>query len=169
MATVSSPQPWTYTLDLPHDPRASGVARTTLRAVLFRHTISELVDVAELLTSELVTNAYLHSDGPASLRLHSTGPEDERLRVSVWDTNPDIPTAFRKRVGPPRDCDHGRERESGRGLLLVQMCADSWGSYLLGDELFGKRGKMLWFELEADDSTSPARYRRQSGRESSGR
>ncbi|MEV0275323.1 ATP-binding protein [Streptomyces sp. NPDC050610] len=151
MATVSSQQPWTYTLDLPHDPRAAGVARTTLRAVLFRHAISELVDVAELLTSELVTNAYLHSDGPASLRLHSTGLEDERLRVSVWDTNPDIPTTFRERVAPPRDCD--REGEGGRGLLLVQMCADRWGSHLLDDELCGKRGKMLWFELDANGST----------------
>ncbi|KOG87628.1 ATP-binding protein [Streptomyces varsoviensis] len=148
MATVSSQQPWTYTLDLPHDPRAAGVARTTLRAVLSRHAISELVDTAELLTSELVTNAYLHSGGPSSLRLH--GMEVERLRVSVWDTNPEIPTQFRKRLTPAtpaRECD--RDGEGGRGLLLVQACADRWGSYLLGDDLFGKRGKMLWFELRA--------------------
>ncbi len=152
MATVSSQTPWTYTLDLPHDPRAAGVARTTLRAVLSRHAISELSDTAELLTSELVTNAYLPSAGPSSLRLHGmgNGAVDDRLRVSVWDTNPEIPTQFRKRLAPAAECD--RERESGRGLLLVQKCADRWGSYLLGDELLGRHGKMLWFELRARSS-----------------
>ncbi|GAA3792509.1 hypothetical protein ACFS5L_12200 [Streptomyces phyllanthi] len=60
MVTVSpSPTPaWSYALHLPHDPRAPRVARMTLRAVLPAYGISELLDTAELLASELVTNAY---------------------------------------------------------------------------------------------------------------
>ncbi|WP_449348540.1 hypothetical protein [Streptomyces shaanxiensis] len=42
-----------------------------------------MLDAVELSVSELVTNAYLHTEGPASLRL--TGLADGRLRVGVWD------------------------------------------------------------------------------------
>jgi len=28
-----------------------------------------------------------------------------------------------------------------------RICADNWGGYALGDELFGRSGKLLWFEL----------------------
>ncbi|MEC4016532.1 hypothetical protein [Streptomyces sp. H27-D2] len=29
----------------------------------------------------------------------------------------------------------------------MRLCADSWGGYALGDEVFGAAGKPLWFEL----------------------
>ncbi len=119
----------------------------TLRTALTGHGMSGLLDTAELLACELVTNAYRHSDGPASMRLRSM--ERDRLRVSVWDTNPVIPAPFGKQLGTlapiptqvPADADHGR------GLFLVQAWADKWGGYLIGDELFGTSGKLLWFEL----------------------
>ncbi|MFC5724362.1 ATP-binding protein [Streptomyces gamaensis] len=142
MVTVSASQPWTYTLELPRDPRAPGVARTTLRTVLQRHGMPALIDVAELLTSELVTNTYVHTDGPCSMRLRGD-PQGERLRVSVWDTSPRIPPLFN---GPPRTID--READNGRGLTLIRLCASNWGSYTFDPELFGSTsGKMLWFEL----------------------
>ena len=62
VASTVSP-PWTYTLQLPQDPRAPGVARVTLRNVLRVHGMPELTEVAELLASELVTNAYLTPRG----------------------------------------------------------------------------------------------------------
>ncbi|MFD0383979.1 ATP-binding protein [Streptomyces stramineus] len=89
MATVANPQPWTYTLELPRDPRAAGVARVAVRTVLGAHGMAEFVDTAELLAFELVTNAYVHTDGPSSVRLR--GAEGQPLRVSVWDTSPEIP------------------------------------------------------------------------------
>ncbi|GAA3378185.1 ATP-binding protein [Streptomyces sannanensis] len=139
MTTVSPP--WAYTLQLPQDPRAPGVARVTLRAVLATHGLADLSAEAELLASELVTNAYLHSDGPYTLRLRAMEPD--RLRVSVWDNNPHIPPPFRgDAAGRPQDTD-----ERGRGLVLVQHCADNWGAYPLGTGgLFGEGGKLLWVE-----------------------
>ncbi|MEU6992385.1 ATP-binding protein [Streptomyces sp. NPDC046465] len=149
MVTVAPPEGWSYALHLPHDPRAPRVARMTLRAALVGHVMTELGDVAELLTSELVTNAYRHAKGPASLRLRSV--RAGRLRVGVWDTSSHIPAPFDKPPGslgghmaaPPSEDSGG-----GRGLHLVCECADSWGGWLLGQELTGSGGKLLWFELE---------------------
>jgi hypothetical protein len=94
-----TPDPtWVYALELPHDPRAVRIARVTLGAVLAGHGMSQVHDVPELLASELVTNAYRHSTGPAALRL--TGLGGGRLRMSVWDTNPHIPPPFDKRDQP---------------------------------------------------------------------
>jgi anti-sigma regulatory factor (Ser/Thr protein kinase) len=112
MVTVSPPATWVYALRLPHDPRAARVARMTVRAALHGHGMPEVLDVVELLTSELVTNAYRHTHGPASLRLTALG--DGRLRVGVWDSNPHIPAPFRAAPGdrlPP--CRTGRLRRAG--------------------------------------------------------
>ncbi|MEU3616819.1 ATP-binding protein [Streptomyces sp. NPDC006872] len=137
---------WAYTLQLPHDPRAARIARVTLRAVLAGHGMSQLRDSAELLATELVTNAYRHSTGPATLRLRGLGRG--RLRVSVWDANPHIPPPFGKRSGPrrlpvPADVD----AEAGRGLFLVCHYAETWGGYPLGGGLSGGGGKLLWCEI----------------------
>ncbi|MER5553197.1 ATP-binding protein [Streptomyces sp. NPDC002793] len=149
MNTVSPQAPWSYVLQLPHDQRAPRVARMTLRAVLTGHGMAELVDTAELLACELVTNAYRYSAGHATLRLRPM--EGDRLRVSVWDTNPVIPAPFDQPPGvraPLRDpAPDARTADGGRGLFLVQGCADNWGGYPLGDDLCGWRGKLLWFEL----------------------
>ncbi|MBL1120423.1 ATP-binding protein [Streptomyces sp. 110] len=143
--------PWSYSLRLPHDPRAAGIARTTLRAVLARYGLGELTDPATLVASEMVTNAYRHTTGPAEMRIRAV--EEGRLRISVWDTNPDIPPPFGK---PPALFDRSSalaeaaantEATYGRGLLIVRICADNWGGYALADELFGRSGKLLWFEL----------------------
>ncbi|WAL97484.1 ATP-binding protein [Streptomyces sp. Je 1-369] len=151
METVSPPRTWSYALHLPHDPQAPRIARMTSRAVLPAYGMAELADVAELLTSELVTNAYRHSAGPAALRLHGTD-DPYGLRVSVWDSNPHIPAPFDK---PP--CRSGslgavpHEADSGRGLGLVAQWAQAWGGHPLGDDLFGRGGKLLWFELRAPE------------------
>lgn len=142
MAADASAEPcddgsrWEYTLYVPHDARAIGIARSTLHAVLVRHGLADLLDTAALLATELLTNAYLHSGGPASLRLRwSAGT----LRLGVWDTDATPPDAGGRVAG----CDE----ESGRGLLLVKVCADKWGWYLLGDDIFGANGKYVWCEL----------------------
>ncbi|MGC0376966.1 ATP-binding protein [Streptomyces sp. SAI-229] len=145
MVTVAPPHPWVYALRLPCDPRAVRVARMTVRAALDGHGRQDALDVVELLTSELVTNGYLHTKGPASLRL--TGLSDGRLRVGVWDSDPYVPAPFSGSgegfvpLAPP---DAG----SGRGLRLVQEYADSWGGWALEDGEPGRGvGKLLWFEV----------------------
>ncbi|SEF02257.1 ATP-binding protein [Streptomyces sp. Ag109_O5-10] len=146
MDTVFLPDTWTYALRLPRDPRAARVARMTVRAVLSGHGRGEALDAVELLASELVTNAYRHTRGPASLRL--TALADGRLRVGVWDSHPRIPAPFRE---SPRDRVPyvPAEAEQGRGLRLVQEYADSWGSLSVGDvgPLDRGAGKLLWFEV----------------------
>lgn len=131
---------WAYTLSLPHDPRTSAVARSTLRTVLRCHQQADLTEVAELLASELVTNAYLHTTGPCAIRLKSVGPE--RLRVAVWDADPVIPAGFGMHNAPIAEYDD----EGGRGLPLVRACADAWGGYLLNGQGQFSGGKLLWAE-----------------------
>jgi len=135
-----------YTLQLPHDPRAPGVARATLRAVLTAYGLTHLADTAALLACELVTNAYEHSHGPSAMRLRRL---EGRLRVSVWDTDPKIPDLFQPYLdlpGHPDDVELCADR--GRGLLLVQRCADTWGGYPLRHGRLAA-GKLLWFEIAA--------------------
>ncbi|MEU3458647.1 ATP-binding protein [Streptomyces sp. NPDC006733] len=134
---------WTYTLALPRDRRAVRIARAVTRTVLHTYGLAQVSDVAELLASELVTNSLLHSDGPSWIRL--SNPRTTHVRVGVWDSNPTIPPPFRGASPPgPPEC-----AERGRGLLLVRECADRWGGYALGEEVFGMCGKLLWFELAA--------------------
>ncbi|GAA0451953.1 ATP-binding protein [Streptomyces stramineus] len=130
---------WEYTLQVPCDPLAPCIARRTLRTIFQEHGFPELADIAELLTSELVTNAYRYSDGPASVRVRREGP---RVRVSVWDTNPKLPG-----LGIPGQ--PAVDAEQGRGLKLVMKCADSWGGFALRDQPQGLTGKLVWFELGA--------------------
>ncbi len=116
MVTVSPPKSeaspsWAYVLQLPHDRCAPRIARVTLRAVLAGHGLTGLTDTAELVTSELVTNAYRHTTGPATLRLRALA--GARLRVSVWDANPHIPppsTSARARRTPSTLPRRGRRR-----------------------------------------------------------
>ncbi|MFF6982411.1 ATP-binding protein [Streptomyces sp. NPDC008343] len=148
MRTVSPPDTWTYALRLPHDPRAARVARMTVRSVLASHGRAEILDAVELMTSEMVTNTYRHTNGPASLRL--TALADGRLRVGVWDSHARVPAPFGR---PPHDhvplAPPGAV--GGRGLRLVQEHADCWGGVSLGGDgggAFDRRaGKLLWFEL----------------------
>ncbi|MEV4440220.1 ATP-binding protein [Streptomyces sp. NPDC049577] len=153
MATVSPQRPWSYTLELPHEPHAPAIARVTLRSVLGRHGMAKVAETAELLACELVTNAYVHTNGRCSLRLQ--GWEDGRLRVSVWDTNPHVPPQFGPEESAPQV--HDPDSEAGRGLLLLRLCADNWGGYAYDRHVFGPcGGKTLWFELAP--RTAAARY-----------
>ncbi|MFI9719913.1 ATP-binding protein [Streptomyces sp. NPDC052396] len=94
---------------------------------------------AELLTSELVTNALVHTDGGALVSVRLPGgpgaPVKGRLRVEVRD--------FADRHPVLRVPAGERTATSGRGLLLVHSLADGWGvrSHAVG--------KAVWFELDA--------------------
>ena len=145
MPTVAPP--WTYTLQLPHDPRSPGIARATLRTVLAAHGLSDLTPTAELLAAELLANAHLHTAGPYALRLRGRG--EGRLCVAVWDTDPRVPPGFsvaEAAVAPD-------DAETGRGLHLVRACADAWGASVLRELGASKGGKLLWAECQSDGLT----------------
>ncbi|MDQ0774266.1 anti-sigma regulatory factor (Ser/Thr protein kinase) [Streptomyces aurantiacus] len=140
--------PWCYEVHFPCDPRGPGIARVTLRAVLDAHGLAQLVDRAELLTSELATNSVRHTKGPASVRLQWLCPV---LRVSVWDMSPDLPPA----PGSPRTGVVAAHAEDGRGLLILDTVADRWGGCAIGEGKFGPGGKTIWFELSLPAAPPP--------------
>ncbi|MFJ8110212.1 ATP-binding protein [Streptomyces sp. NPDC096132] len=128
---------WEYSLYIPTDPRAVTVSRRTLRLILTLHDLAHLTDTAELLASELVSNAVLHTKGPACLRIRH---RDGVLQIGAWDADPEPPE-------PPGDFMELEDAESGRGFALVRACADLWGWQPLSR--FGHRGKLVWCELGA--------------------
>jgi len=123
--------------------------RGELRDALRRWGVADLVDTAELLASELVTNAIRHTDRDAmfTARLYREPGESRvaeagraRLRVEVEDESDLWPT----RRTP------GEQASSGRGLMLVEALADGWGVEPRGS------GKRMWFELSAEPQGEPA-------------
>ncbi|MEV5318011.1 ATP-binding protein [Streptomyces sp. NPDC052687] len=129
---------WEYSLYIPNDLRAVTISRRTLRLILTMHGLISLVDVAELLAAELVSNAVRHTKGPAALRVRWSPPRT--LRIGAWDADPEPPE-------PPVTFERATELEEGRGLALVRACSDLWGWQPLSR--FGNRGKYVWCELEA--------------------
>ncbi|WP_112468209.1 ATP-binding protein [Streptomyces triticisoli] len=137
LETGVTTDPWEYCLYIPNDPRAVTVSRRTLRLILTMHGLIRLVDVAELLATELVSNAVRHTKGPAALRLRWSA---DVLRIGAWDADPAPPE-------PPVSLEQAADLEEGRGLALVKACADLWGWQPLARE--GNRGKVVWCELAA--------------------
>ncbi|GAA3843755.1 ATP-binding protein [Streptomyces phyllanthi] len=132
-----SQEPWEYMLYIPHDPRAVTVCRRTLRLILTMHGLAHLTDTAELLVTELVSNAVRHTKGPAALRVYwSAGV----LRIGAWDADSEPPE-------PPNELAQLTDAEDGRGLALVRDCADLWGWQPLARN--GSRGKFVWCDLAA--------------------
>ncbi|MFJ2606713.1 SpoIIE family protein phosphatase [Streptomyces sp. NPDC087425] len=125
---------------LPREPRSVGRAREYARTQLIAWDLEPLVDTAELLVSELVTNALRYGEGEIRLRLLL----DRTLVCEVWDSG--LVQPRRRRA---RDTDEG-----GRGLQLVGLLSTSWGSRRT------PRGKTVWFELPLPDGetglTDPA-------------
>ncbi|MFF1376320.1 ATP-binding protein [Streptomyces sp. NPDC058308] len=112
------------------DLRAVSEVRRALRELLRHWGKPGRSETAELLTSELVTNALVHTDHEAYVTA-TLGPRG--LRVEVRDfvgvrPEPRVPNA-----------DDGT---NGRGLILVQSLADAWGVRAHGV------GKVVWFELD---------------------
>ncbi|MFE2153292.1 ATP-binding protein [Streptomyces lavendulae] len=115
------------------DLKAVGEVRRALRELVRHRCRTETSDVAELLVTELVTNALVHTEQGAEVAVTLVAA---RLRVEVRDFNARRPAPY---VTSADDGTHGR------GLVLVQALADAWGV----DPLAPGRGKVVWFELEA--------------------
>ncbi|MER7179528.1 ATP-binding protein [Streptomyces hyaluromycini] len=112
-------------------------------SVLAAHDLSALTPTAELVAAEFLANAHLHTADPYALRLRRS--EEGRLRVAVWDSDPRVPPGFAAGAGSV-----GGDAESGRGLYLVQACADSWGVSALREPGAARDGKLLWAECQSD-------------------
>jgi anti-sigma regulatory factor (Ser/Thr protein kinase) len=122
----------TARLELPATPAAASVARLFVRCLCEEWGVGAVADVAELLSSELVTNAVLHARSGIELEAARTG---SALRVDVRDVG-------RGRVQPKAQ-PAPTEAEGGRGLSIVASLAESWGV----EE--SPSGKSVWFTLAA--------------------
>ncbi|WP_226967255.1 ATP-binding SpoIIE family protein phosphatase [Streptomyces phaeolivaceus] len=124
---------WTLATD-DSSPR---LARRLTKQALGDWDLLELTDAAELLVSEVVTNAVRHARGPITLRLTHTGV----LRCEVTDGSS---------LMPRRRWVHGGI-EAGRGLYVVNRLALRWGVQPQG------HSKVVWFELALPERTDPSR------------
>jgi len=116
------------------DLRAAGVARRFLRSKLDAWAVDEDVsETAVLLLSELVTNAVIHTEAPAEVRVVLGSGE---LTVTVRDHG----QLGRDTTATP-DADDDPLRVHGRGLTLVEALSDRWGAER--DAV----GTTVWFAL----------------------
>ena len=110
----------------------------------------DLVDAAELVASELSSNAALHA---AAAFMHVTlerGTRSAGVRVAVEDDGPVPADAVRLRVLLDPDPDAPELDATGRGLAIVAMIARRWG--VDGTPL----GKRVWADLvDPDDVHEP--------------
>lgn len=113
-------------------PASAGTARRFVRSFL-AGSPSDVVGTAELLVSELVTNAVEHADfhgAPGTVGLRIT-VDEHVVRVEVSDDDPIMPSVGDAAVSAP----------SGRGMMIVERLADRWGCLRVGV------GKVVWLEL----------------------
>lgn len=122
-------------LHLEHDRRSVTYARRwVLRQAADVGVRGDARAVVELLTSELVANALSHGprDGVITVR---TAVVDGALEVTVSDEGEHLPVV---RHPPP-------SAPGGRGMMLIDMLATSWGTTPLGGDDGG--GKAVWFTV----------------------
>ena len=153
-------------LDFAPRPESAKAARDFTRLTLHAWRMPRFVDVAELVVSELVTNALRHGllsaqwmpgEHPIGLRLLR---QDPYLMCMVTDPDPSGPV----RIGS------SSVAEGGRGLQVVEACSVRWGWHLLdgrndepglvvlgpasgsgpegGSGREGKAGKLVWALLQ---------------------
>jgi anti-sigma regulatory factor (Ser/Thr protein kinase) len=135
-------------------PSAVPCARAFVLRFTQRWRLAAVRDNAELVTSELVTNAVkatgvvdpkptyamLATVAVFVLRLSVVG---SCLRIEVWDRSLDL----------PKQQDQDDESEHGRGLLLVDALTVRSGVRAAVDGT----GKVVWADLPLDGSSAPDR------------
>jgi anti-sigma regulatory factor (Ser/Thr protein kinase) len=125
-------------LELGALPGAVPSARLHTRHLLWEWGLTGLADDAELVVSELTTNA-VHASQPLPqfppVRLWLLSDRKQVL-ILVWDANPQ----------PPTRIDPAAAAETGRGLLLVEAITKQWGS--CAPEAMG--GKIVWALIRAE-------------------
>ena len=118
--TAAEAGPRLIAFALPGTPASVPVARLRVRAALAFHGLGEYADDAEIITSELVTNAVQHvcDNGTETIGVtltHAWSPA--AVTIAVSDSSPQGPVR--------RDTPAGSEH--GRGLQIVAALSAHWG------------------------------------------
>jgi anti-sigma regulatory factor (Ser/Thr protein kinase) len=122
------------TLELVPGLRAPRTARAFVAETLANWDLrDDAVEAAQLVASELVTNALRHAPESPDVMLRLV-LMDDCIRVLVTDGGPGEPE--------PRQPDPGTGIEDGRGIWIVDAFTDRWGT-----ERDESGGKTVWGEL----------------------
>ena len=129
---ANDPWPLQDFLELGALASAVPCARLHARQVLWEWRLASLGESAELLVTELITNAVKASravtkGSPVRLWLVS---DLAQILILVWDASPQ----------PPIRINASGEAENGRGLILVEAISEQWGWYGRDDG----DGKFVW-------------------------
>jgi anti-sigma regulatory factor (Ser/Thr protein kinase) len=149
-------------LTLAATPAAIGRARQLVRFALTQWGLAALADDAELVASELMTNAVEATGGAGSTQAARDGfgaAATVQVRVlmypasiiiEVWDRDPGTPHRHEAATGD----------EGGRGLMIVAALCTQWDFAGAADG-----GKVVWAELAipAEILTSAGLPRRERG------
>ena len=110
-------------------PETPSLARHFIRTVLADHCDTHTIYAAELMVSELVTNAVVHAVSDVEVQVESS-PRRTRIEISDEGVEWVLTAGIR---------DDAAER--GRGLTIVAACALRWGRHLSDGRT------TVWFEV----------------------
>ncbi|MCQ4082319.1 SpoIIE family protein phosphatase [Streptomyces sp. RB6PN25] len=122
--------------DVPRDPAAVAPVRTACVRRLTEWGLGQIAFAAELVLSELITNAIRYGTEPVTVRLL----RDRTLICEVSDGSSTGPRLRRAKVTD----------EGGRGLFLVAQLVDRWGTR------YTPVGKVIWAEQSLPNGATPA-------------
>ncbi len=138
--SVGRPQPKPQRMplheQLPAHPSSVGRARRLVQGAAAssgQNLPGGLVEDAELLVSELVSNAIMHAGTPVDVEVSVETPTS--VLVSVGDGARRMPARRR----------YGTAAATGRGLRLLDRLSDEWGVTPRAD------GKTVWFRLSTSE------------------
>jgi serine phosphatase RsbU (regulator of sigma subunit)/anti-sigma regulatory factor (Ser/Thr protein kinase) len=123
------------TWDVPSDPAAVAGLRSACARQLDAWGLGDIGFTAELVLSELVTNAIRYGTQPIRVRLLHT-------RTLICEISDGSSTSPHLRRAATTD-------EGGRGLFLVAKSAERWGTR------YNSHGKIIWAELPLDQGAEP--------------
>ncbi|WP_078963687.1 SpoIIE family protein phosphatase/ATP-binding protein [Streptomyces durhamensis] len=129
--------------DVPRDPAAVAPVRSACARRLTEWGLEQAAFTAELILSELITNAIRYGSEPIAVRLLRTvptsGPAAGSLIFEVSDGSSTSPRLRRAKVTD----------EGGRGLFLVARFAERWGTR------YTSTGKVIWAEQSLHHGATP--------------
>jgi anti-sigma regulatory factor (Ser/Thr protein kinase) len=139
-AAMLRPVPPRMDADLPPGPDMPAASRELVSRACEEWGVPRVRRLAELIISELASNAVLHARTRAVVTIRLLGG---CLQLAVRDGDPRL-------VHHPPAGTHGAHHgEHGRGLLILDAMTDRWGSAPTGN------GKVVWAQL-AIPSPRPA-------------
>jgi len=118
------------------DRTAPEVARALVKEVCDEWGVRRLSRLAQLIVSELVTNGVVHARTELQVTVRLCG---RTLSLAVRDGDPRL-------LHPAGGGAEADGQGYGRGLLIVDSMADSWGCTPTAD------GKVTWATLDLPDS-----------------